>query len=71
MGGPLDERRPNVHGLLQMRWEGLRVLHRQQLALLRAWRELRQQDASSAADALLPHLLLTINALASGLGSTG
>jgi phosphoenolpyruvate carboxylase len=70
-GGPLAQRRPNVHALMQTRREGLRVLHRQQLALLRQWRDLRQANATSEADALLPHLLLTVNALASGLGSTG
>jgi phosphoenolpyruvate carboxylase len=56
---------------MQTRRDGLRVLHRQQLTLLRQWRNLRQTGAASEADAMLPHLLLTVNALASGLGSTG
>jgi phosphoenolpyruvate carboxylase len=70
-GGPLAERRPNVHGLMQVRREGLHALHQQQLALLRQWRALHQQGATAEADQLLPHLLLTVNALANGLGSTG
>jgi phosphoenolpyruvate carboxylase len=70
-GGPLAERRPNVHGLMQTRRDGLRVLHQQQLSMLRHWRTLQQSGADADADALLPHLLLTVNALAGGLGSTG
>jgi phosphoenolpyruvate carboxylase len=70
-GGPLAERRPNVHGLMQIRRKGLHVLHEQQLALLREWRDLQQQGATADAEQVLPHLLLTVNALASGLGSTG
>jgi phosphoenolpyruvate carboxylase len=70
-GGPLAERRPNVHGMMHVRQEGLRTLHRQQIALLRAWRQLQRNGAAAESEALLPHLLLTVNAIASGLGSTG
>ena len=70
-GGTLAERRPNIHLSLQMRKEPLRVLHRQQIALLREWRALRQQGDAAGAAALLPPLLLTVNAIASGLGATG
>jgi phosphoenolpyruvate carboxylase len=70
-GGRLAERRPNIHGMVQMRREALRVLHRQQLALLRQWRGMRQRNESEEAAALLPQLLLTVNAIASGLGTTG
>ncbi|HMQ29109.1 MAG TPA: phosphoenolpyruvate carboxylase [Chloroflexaceae bacterium] len=67
-GAPLAERRPNVQAMVQVRAPALRVLHRQQVALLRSWRE----GGSRAADeGLLPRLLLTINAIADGLGSTG
>jgi len=70
-GGSLAERRPNIHGMVHMRKEALRVLHRQQITLLRQWRELRRRGEEEAADVLLPHLLLTVNAIASGLGTTG
>jgi phosphoenolpyruvate carboxylase len=70
-GGPLDKHRPNVHGMMQIRREGLHRLHEQQLALLRHWRALQQQGATAEAEQLLHHLLLTVNALATGLGSTG
>jgi phosphoenolpyruvate carboxylase len=70
-GGTLAERRPNIHGLFQTRREALRTLHRQQITLLRRWRGIRQQGDLEEATTLLPHLLLTVNALASGLGTTG
>jgi phosphoenolpyruvate carboxylase len=69
--GTLAERRPNIHGTVQMRKEPLRVLHRQQVALLREWRSAHRLGEDEAAAALLPSLLLTVNAIASGLGATG
>jgi len=70
-GGPLAERRPNVEALVRVRAAGLRVLHRQQVALLRRWRAAVAQGDTNEAAAMLPLLLLNINALAAGLGSTG
>ncbi len=69
--GPLTERRPNIHGMLSLRRAGLHVLHEQQIELIRTWRRLRQAGDTAGAEALLPRLLLTVNAIASGLGSTG
>jgi phosphoenolpyruvate carboxylase len=69
--GPLPERRPRIHRMLAVREEGLRVLHRQQLALLREWRALRREDDPSAGERVLPQLLLTVNAIAGGLRTTG
>ncbi len=66
-GGPLAERRPNVHQLLAIRQPGLRVLHHQQIELLRRWRA--GDDAEK--QLLLPQLLLTVNAIAGGLRTTG
>jgi phosphoenolpyruvate carboxylase len=70
-GGPLAEQRPRVHWMLNKRQEGLRVLHTQQIALLREWRVRRQADDQAEVEALLRQLLLTINAIASGLRTTG
>lgn len=70
-GGKLAERRPNVHGMMQLRSGGMRTLHLRQIDLLRRWRSLQQQGDQTAIDAMLPQLLLTTNAIASGLGSTG
>jgi phosphoenolpyruvate carboxylase len=70
-GGALASRRPRMSKTLGLRAEALRILHLQQIALLRRWRELRAADNESAASALLPDLLLSINAIASGLRTTG
>ncbi len=70
-GGTLAERRPNVHSMVQMRRAPLHTLHRQQISLLQQWRTLQRQGDHTAAEALLPRLLLTVNAIASGLGATG
>jgi phosphoenolpyruvate carboxylase len=56
-GGPLADRRPNIEASLYMRREPLQVLH-------------REGDPARAA-LLLPKLLLTVNAIAGGLGATG
>ena len=69
-GAPLAERRPRMVRTLKLRDARLRVLHNQQIDLLRRWRPLRETD-SAAADALLPQLLLNVNAIASGLRTTG
>jgi phosphoenolpyruvate carboxylase len=69
--GPMDERRPRMARTLAIREEPLRVLHHQQITLLRQWRAHLAADHNAAADALLPKLLLTINAIASGLRTTG
>ncbi|WP_254510879.1 phosphoenolpyruvate carboxylase [Anatilimnocola floriformis] len=70
-GGPLDERRPNWFAMQQLRRDGLRTLHRQQITLLREWRALNNAGETAKAEPLLTQLLLTVNSLAAGLGSTG
>jgi len=70
-GGPLSERRPNVHAMMQMRGDALRALHFQQMDLLRRWWSQRQGGDQAVASVLLSRLLLTVNAIANGLGSTG
>lgn len=70
-GGKLALQRPNVQRMIQLRGEGLRLLHRQQISLLRRWRSYRSMGEQQQADQLLPGLLLSVNAVASGLGTTG
>ncbi len=65
--GTFHERRPRLAFTLDIREQALAQLHRQQIALLREWRA----QSGKAAEALLPDLLLSINALASGLRTTG
>jgi len=64
--GPLAERRPDVHTAITARRPLLDLLHERQIQLLR---RARAPDASDPA--LLDELLLTVNALAMGLGGTG
>jgi phosphoenolpyruvate carboxylase len=70
-GGPMAARRPRMWKTLHLRTEALHVLHLQQIVLLRQWRALRAVDDENAASAMLPELLLSINAIASGLRTTG
>jgi phosphoenolpyruvate carboxylase len=70
-GGTLAERRPNIDASLRARREPLRVLHRQQISLLRNWRHTREGGDREGAARMLTDLLLTVNAIASGLGATG
>lgn len=69
--GSMAERRPRMAKTLGIREAPLKVLHHQQIALLREWRGHLEKDNTTAADALLPKLLLSINAIASGLRTTG
>jgi phosphoenolpyruvate carboxylase len=69
--GGMDVRRPRMIKTLTIRDEPLAVLHQQQVALLGEWREKVHADDLAAADQLLPKLLLSINAIASGLRTTG
>jgi phosphoenolpyruvate carboxylase len=69
--GGMDVRRPRMIKTLTIRDEPLAVLHQQQVALLGEWREKVHADDHAAADQLLPKLLLSINAIASGLRTTG
>jgi phosphoenolpyruvate carboxylase len=69
--GEMKERRPRMAKTLEIREAPLRVLHQQQIALLREWRGHVANESTEAADALLPKLLLSINAIASGLRTTG
>ncbi len=69
-GGPLRDRRPNISRTLELREPGLRPLHQHQVEQIAEWRS-RRADEDPKADELLPDLLLTVSAIASGLGATG
>jgi phosphoenolpyruvate carboxylase len=69
--GSFEERRPRLAETLGVREGALQMLHRQQIALLREWRRMLADGESSRADQLLPDILVSINALASGLRTTG
>lgn len=69
-GGSLEERRPRMGKTLALRAKALHLLHEQQIITLKAWRQAQQNDPSRAEE-LLPRVLLSINAIASGLRTTG
>ncbi|MEQ8263439.1 phosphoenolpyruvate carboxylase [Pseudohaliea sp.] len=70
-GGPLAEVRPRIHRVLARRDEALAPLHEHQVRLLAHWRSLGAAGNEAGAEALLPELLLSVNAIAAGLGVTG
>lgn len=69
--GEMASRRPRMAKTLAIREAPLRVLHHQQIKLLREWRGLLAAGDTAAAEQLFPRLLLSINAIASGLRTTG
>jgi phosphoenolpyruvate carboxylase len=56
---------------LQIRADGLLALHVQQVGLLRTWRQAMAAGATSDADRLFADVMVSINAIASGLRTTG
>lgn len=70
-GRPISQRRPRMLKTLALRAEALHELHLQEIELLRRWRQLRASGKEAEANAMLPDLMLSINAIASGLRTTG
>lgn len=69
--GALEALRPTLTRSIEMRSPALRVLHHQQIRLIFQWRRAQRDGDEAGAEALLPRLLLLVNAIASGLGTTG
>jgi CRP-like cAMP-binding protein len=69
--GTFAVRRPRLAYTLEIREEPLKVLHVQQVNLLRDWRARIQAGQTESAEAMMPDLLISVNALASGLRTTG
>ena len=70
-GGSIEDKFFNVFRFIRMRKEGLGALHNLQISLLKRWRDHKTSGREKEAEAMLPELLLTVNAIASGLRSTG
>ncbi|MGF1482834.1 MAG: phosphoenolpyruvate carboxylase [Opitutales bacterium] len=71
---PLEARRPRFVKTLQARDPGLRILHAEQIRLLKSWRkqiETNGHNGTQPDPELVRDLLLTVNAIASGLRTTG
>jgi len=69
--GTMEQRRPRMAKTLAIREAPLKVLHHQQIALIREWRAHLANGKSHTAEQMLPDILLSINAIASGLRTTG
>lgn len=69
--GTFDARRPRLAFTLAIREQPLSVLHAQQVDLLKTWRAEVSAGHAENAEALIPDLLVSVNALASGLRTTG
>ena len=69
-GGSLEERRPRMGKTLLLRARALALLHEQQISTIKEWRTAQKENPAKA-EALLPRVLLSINAIASGLRTTG
>ena len=70
-GGSFEERRPRMAFTLAIREQPLTVLHDQQIELLKVWRGKVASGDHEAAEAIIPDLLVSVNAVASGLRTTG
>jgi phosphoenolpyruvate carboxylase len=71
-GGNLDTMRPNCAQQVQLRSPQLKALHLQQIAWLKEWRLAQAQGASAEELAGMElRLMLSVNAISSGLGATG
>jgi phosphoenolpyruvate carboxylase len=69
--GHFAARRPRMARTLDIREEPLRVLHMQQISLLREWRSRLAAGDESGAEMMIPDLLISVNAISSGLRTTG
>ncbi|MBT8044822.1 MAG: phosphoenolpyruvate carboxylase, partial [Verrucomicrobiae bacterium] len=70
-GSTFSERRPRMLRTLKMRESSLQLLHQQQVGLLAEWRQALKNDDDSKLDDILNALQYTVNAIASGLRTTG
>jgi len=70
-GEALETRRPRMWRTLKLRDPGLRALHTFQIDVLREWRDRKHAADLAAVEEILPSVLLSLNAIASGLRTTG
>jgi phosphoenolpyruvate carboxylase len=70
-GSPMAARRPRLIRSIERRQQTLKSLHLHQIELLRHWRAALAAGDTAQSEALLRELLLAVNAIASGLRTTG
>jgi phosphoenolpyruvate carboxylase len=71
LGSPIAQRRLNHHYSTQLRALALLPLHKEQVRLLRRWRNLVKTGKSAKAEEVLQNLLRSVNAIANAMGTTG
>ncbi|MEY2821682.1 MAG: hypothetical protein RL105_1254 [Verrucomicrobiota bacterium] len=69
--GTLTAGRPRLKKVIGLRESAIDLLHEQQVAILKDWRRHVAAGEKKEADALLPQMLLSLNAIAAGLQATG
>lgn len=69
-GQKIQERRPRIQKMLELRNKKLAVLHTQQIKLIREWRSYKASE-DKRSDEIIFDLLLLVNAIAAGLRTTG
>jgi phosphoenolpyruvate carboxylase len=71
-GKKISDRRPKMYQTIEMRSEYLETLHYHQIDLLKSWRKsVKLGSSDREAEKLLQQLLLSVNAIAGGLRTTG
>lgn len=70
-GSKLSEGRPRLRKVIALREAAIDLLHEQQVALLKDWRKKVADGERKESEALLPQMLLSLNAIAAGLQATG
>lgn len=71
LGGSVQQRRPKLFKTIAIRNNGLNALHKLQISLLSEWRVLQKLEKHAPAEKVLNRLLLTVNAIAGALRTTG
>ncbi len=69
-GHELQSRRPRMYTMIGFHSQHLRPLHKLQNRQLKTWREWKKQGDMEKADEMLPDMLLVLNAITGGLGTT-
>jgi phosphoenolpyruvate carboxylase len=70
-GKKLTQGRPRLRKVISLREEAIDLLHEQQVGLIKEWRKALATGDKKDADAHVPQLLLSVNAIAAGLQTTG
>ncbi len=71
LGSPISERRINHFYSTSLRAEALIPLHSEQVSLLKEWRKSHASGNQEKSEHLLQTLLISINAIANAMGTTG